>query len=158
MVGAPQNEQAGAAGQSGGQVRPGGKPGGGAAGGPMGNPAAVAAAAGNMLQKQALQQLMQTLRSPQTPEQHQQILSILQSNPQLMAAFIKQRQQQLQASGGNPQQLQHMLTQQNAAAQQQPHPARMDIQGGMLNQGQPGLNQVPGGPGQPMTQQQQQYQ
>lgn len=62
----------------------------------------------------------------------------------------------MQASGGNPpQQLQHMLTQQNAGAQQQPHAARMAMQSGMLNQGQPGLNQVPGGPGQPMTQQQQ---
>lgn len=54
----------------------------------MGNPASAA----NVLQKQALQQLMQTLRSPQSPEQQQQILSILKANPQLMAAFIKQRQ------------------------------------------------------------------
>lgn len=42
--------------------------------------------------KQALQQLMQTLKSPHSLEQQQQILSILKSNPQLMAAFIKQRQ------------------------------------------------------------------
>ena len=42
--------------------------------------------------KQALQQLMQTLRSPSTPEQQSQILQILKSNPPLMAAFIKQRQ------------------------------------------------------------------
>lgn len=46
----------------------------------------------NAMQKQALQQLMQTLRSPQSPEQQQQILTILKQNPQLMAAFIKQRQ------------------------------------------------------------------
>ncbi|KAJ8981154.1 hypothetical protein NQ317_013819 [Molorchus minor] len=46
----------------------------------------------NMMQKQALQQLMQTLRSPQSAEQQQTILAILKSNPQLMAAFIKQRQ------------------------------------------------------------------
>lgn len=45
-----------------------------------------------MMHKQALQQLMQTLRSPQSPDQQQQILQILKSNPQLMAAFIKQRQ------------------------------------------------------------------
>lgn len=45
-----------------------------------------------MMQKQALQQLMQTLRSPQSPDQQQQILQILKANPQLMAAFIKQRQ------------------------------------------------------------------
>lgn len=49
-------------------------------------------APGNMMQKQALQQLMATLRSPQSAEQQQQILTILKSNPQLMAAFIKQRQ------------------------------------------------------------------
>lgn len=46
----------------------------------------------SIIHKQALQQLMNTLRSPQSPEQQQQILSILKSNPQLMAAFIKQRQ------------------------------------------------------------------
>lgn len=43
--------------------------------------------------KQALQQLMQTLKSPSSgPEQQHQILQILKANPQLMAAFIKQRQ------------------------------------------------------------------
>lgn len=47
----------------------------------------------SMMHKQALQQLMQTLRSPQNPDQQQQILQILKANPQLMAAFIKQRQQ-----------------------------------------------------------------
>lgn len=53
----------------------------------------INAPAGNIPQKQqALQQLMQTLRSPQSAEQQQQILQILKSNPQLMAAFIKQRQ------------------------------------------------------------------
>lgn len=40
----------------------------------------------------ALQQLMVTLRSPTTPDQQAQILSILKSHPPLMAAFIKQRQ------------------------------------------------------------------
>lgn len=62
------------------------------------NQGAVRPGAGNItnpqsaMQKQALQQLMQTLRSPHSPEQQQQILSILKANPQLMAAFIKQRQ------------------------------------------------------------------
>lgn len=42
--------------------------------------------------KQALQQLMMTLKNPTNPEQNLQILQILKSNPQLMAAFIKQRQ------------------------------------------------------------------
>lgn len=159
MGGGPPNVQTGAGVQPG-AVRPGGVAGGaGAPGGAMGNPAAAAAAAGNMHQKQALQQLMQTLRSPHSPDQQQQILTILKSNPQLMAAFIKQRQQvqQMQASGGNPppQQLQHMLSQ-NPVGQQ--HPNRLAMQGNMLNPGQPGLNQVPGGPGQSMAQSQQQQQ
>jgi len=46
--------------------------------------------AGNM-HKHALQQLMQTLKSPTSAEQQNQILQILKSNPPLMAAFIKQR-------------------------------------------------------------------
>lgn len=47
----------------------------------------------NAPQKQALQQLMQTLKSPASgPEQQAQLLQILKANPQLMAAFIKQRQ------------------------------------------------------------------
>ncbi|XP_044018389.1 histone lysine acetyltransferase CREBBP-like [Aphidius gifuensis] len=49
----------------------------------------------NMLSKQSLQQLLQVLRSPSTPEQQSQILQILKSNPPLMVAFIKQRQQQI---------------------------------------------------------------
>ncbi|XP_014253868.1 CREB-binding protein isoform X3 [Cimex lectularius] len=64
------------------------------------------------VQKQALQQLLQTLRSPTTPEQQQQILHILKTNPQLMAAFIKQRQQQ--------QQQQQQQNQQAGAQQAQP--------------------------------------
>lgn len=44
--------------------------------------------------KAAIAQLMATLKNPQAgPEQQQQLLSILKANPQLMAAFIKQRQQ-----------------------------------------------------------------
>lgn len=41
-------------------------------------------------QQQALQQLLRTLKSPNTPAQQQQVLDILKSNPPLMAAFIKQ--------------------------------------------------------------------
>uniref|UniRef100_A0A672T5P4 histone acetyltransferase n=1 Tax=Sinocyclocheilus grahami TaxID=75366 RepID=A0A672T5P4_SINGR len=48
------------------------------------------AAAGNLPQG-ALQDLLRTLRSPSSPPQQQQVLNILRSNPQLMAAFIKQR-------------------------------------------------------------------
>ncbi|GFT06941.1 CREB-binding protein [Trichonephila clavipes] len=54
---------------------------------------------------QALQQLLQTLKSPTSPQQQQQVLSILKSNPQLMAAFIKQRTAQQQQQ----QQQQQML-------------------------------------------------
>ncbi|EZA49929.1 Histone acetyltransferase [Ooceraea biroi] len=43
------------------------------------------------MNKHALQQLMQTLKSPASAEQQNQILQILKSNPPLMAAFIKQR-------------------------------------------------------------------
>lgn len=65
-----------------------------AAGGirPPGGAGAPMNTAGNSMQKQALAQLMQTLRSPQSAEQQDRILSILKANPQLMAAFIKQRQ------------------------------------------------------------------
>jgi hypothetical protein len=42
--------------------------------------------------KEALQQLMATLKSPASgPDQQKQITQILKSNPQLMAVFIKER-------------------------------------------------------------------
>ncbi len=44
----------------------------------------------------ALHQLLQTLREPSTSEQQQQVVTILRSNPQLMAAFVKQRKNLLQ--------------------------------------------------------------
>ncbi|CAH1390893.1 unnamed protein product [Nezara viridula] len=75
--------------------RPGMLPGGGSAMPP--GAAAVPAMRGQAqtpaVQKQVLQQLLQTLKNPTTPDQQQQILHILKTNPQLMAAFIKQRQQ-----------------------------------------------------------------
>jgi len=37
-----------------------------------------------------LQRLLQTLKSPSSPQQQQQVLNILKSNPQLMATFLKQ--------------------------------------------------------------------
>ncbi|XP_028670118.2 CREB-binding protein isoform X2 [Erpetoichthys calabaricus] len=46
----------------------------------------------------ALQDLLRTLKSPSSPQQQQQVLNILKSNPQLMAAFIKQRTAKYQAS------------------------------------------------------------
>lgn len=47
----------------------------------------------NVAQKQAVQQLLQTLKNNPGPEQQQQLLQLLKASPQLMAAFIKQRQQ-----------------------------------------------------------------
>uniref|UniRef100_A0A3P8WIV3 histone acetyltransferase n=1 Tax=Cynoglossus semilaevis TaxID=244447 RepID=A0A3P8WIV3_CYNSE len=44
----------------------------------------------------ALQELLRTLKSPSSPQQQQQVLNILKSNPHLMAAFIKQRTAQWQ--------------------------------------------------------------
>lgn len=62
-------------------------------GGMLNQQGAQGGALPNTPPKQALQQLMQTLKSPQSgPEQQHQILQILKANPQLMAAFIKQRQ------------------------------------------------------------------
>ncbi|KAL1005748.1 hypothetical protein UPYG_G00063490 [Umbra pygmaea] len=55
----------------------------------------------------ALQDLLRTLKSPSSPQQQQQVLNILKSNPQLMAAFIKQRTAKYHAS--NPQQQSGML-------------------------------------------------
>lgn len=74
--------------------------------------------------QQALQNLLRTLRSPSSPLQQQQVLSILHANPQLLAAFIKQR----------------------AAKYANPNPQPLPGQPGMT-QGQPGL-QPPTMPGQ----------
>ncbi|XP_037871053.1 histone lysine acetyltransferase CREBBP isoform X3 [Bombyx mori] len=88
------------------------------------------------MHQKALQQLMATLRSPSSHNQQQEILQILKSNPPLMAAFIKQRQnaqnQQAGVGGvgsvggvcGVPQQqapLQHMMQPQQQQRLQQMH-------------------------------------
>ncbi|XP_072125314.1 CREB-binding protein [Mobula birostris] len=52
----------------------------------------------NSVPPNALQDLLRTLKSPSSPQQQQQVLNILKSNPQLMAAFIKQRTAKYQAS------------------------------------------------------------
>jgi E1A/CREB-binding protein len=66
----------------------------GMVGGPVRAPAGPVGSGGigTVHPQKALQQLMVTLRSPASQEQQQHILQILKSNPQLMAAFIKQRQ------------------------------------------------------------------
>ncbi|XP_066511309.1 CREB-binding protein-like [Hoplias malabaricus] len=56
----------------------------------------------------ALQDLLRTLKSPSSPQQQQQVLNILKSNPQLMAAFIKQRTAKYHASQPQQQQQQAM--------------------------------------------------
>ncbi|XP_063635647.1 histone acetyltransferase p300-like [Cydia splendana] len=64
--------------------------------------AAGAGGAAPQMHQKALQQLMATLRSPTSHNQQQEILQILKSNPPLMAAFIKQRQNaQNQQAAGN---------------------------------------------------------
>nr|XP_046272094.1 CREB binding protein b isoform X2 [Scatophagus argus] len=62
----------------------------------------------------ALQELLRTLKSPSSPQQQQQVLNILKSNPHLMAAFIKQRTAKYQAN--QPQQQQQQTQQQNPQA------------------------------------------
>ncbi|XP_029015864.1 CREB binding protein b isoform X2 [Betta splendens] len=74
---------------------------------------------GNIAQS-ALQDLLRTLKSPSSPQQQQQVLNILKSNPHLMAAFIKQRTAKYQAN--QPQQQQ---------AQQQNPQAMLGSQAGM---------------------------
>ncbi|XP_037113002.1 CREB binding protein b isoform X1 [Syngnathus acus] len=64
----------------------------------------------------ALQELLRTLKSPSSPQQQQQVLNILKSNPQLMAAFIKQRTAKYQAS--QPSQPQQQQNPQSMAAMQ----------------------------------------
>ncbi|XP_022538658.2 histone acetyltransferase p300 isoform X1 [Astyanax mexicanus] len=62
---------------------------------------AAGGAAGGLPQG-ALQDLLRTLRSPSSPQQQQQVLNILRSNPQLMAAFIKQRVHKYKGGAGGP--------------------------------------------------------
>ncbi|AWP18596.1 putative histone acetyltransferase p300-like isoform 2 [Scophthalmus maximus] len=59
-------------------------------------------AAGGNIPQAALQDLLRTLRSPSSPLQQQQVLNILRSNPQLMAAFIKQRASKYKGGPGGP--------------------------------------------------------
>ncbi|XP_071648710.1 histone acetyltransferase p300-like isoform X2 [Temnothorax longispinosus] len=104
--------------------------------GPVGQ---VGPQGGIILQKHGLQQLMQTLKSLLTPDQQNQTLQILKSNPLLIVAFIKQRQQPGQHGGGvggplgpnQPQQqqpgLQHMISQQQQP-QHQAQPMAMGAQ------------------------------
>ncbi|XP_022235676.1 CREB-binding protein-like isoform X2 [Limulus polyphemus] len=72
---------------------------------------------------QGLPQLLQMLKSPTSPQQQQQVLQILKTNPQLMAYFIKQRTAQQQAQKQQQQQQQMMVTSQgNIVGTPQPVP------------------------------------
>uniref|UniRef100_A0A8C1CNQ9 histone acetyltransferase n=1 Tax=Cyprinus carpio carpio TaxID=630221 RepID=A0A8C1CNQ9_CYPCA len=108
----------------------------------------------------ALQDLLRTLKSPSSPQQQQQVLNILKSNPHLMAAFIKQRTAKYQASQPqqqNPQSdslnirprlpkgqpgMQNMAAMQTGPVQrpvmppQQPQPAATQAMGALGSQGQ----------------------
>ena len=87
--------------------------------GPSSQPQALSVPVGNIRAgtpiPQVLQQLLATLKSPQTPQAQSEVLQILKSHPQLMAAFIKQRQQ------GQQQQQQ----QQQAQGQQGMNPGQL---------------------------------
>ncbi|CAG5897786.1 unnamed protein product [Menidia menidia] len=86
----------------------------------------------------ALQELLRTLKSPSSPQQQQQVLSILKSNPHLMAAFIKQRTAKYQAS--QPQQQQQQQAQQQNPQAMLGTQAGMQAMAAMTNQGQrPGM-------------------
>ncbi|XP_072415805.1 CREB-binding protein-like isoform X1 [Chiloscyllium punctatum] len=78
----------------------------------------------------ALQDLLRTLKSPSSPQQQQQVLNILKSNPQLMAAFIKQRTAKYQANQPGMQSQPGMQPQPQPRMQQ----AGMHTQAGMQNQ------------------------
>ncbi|XP_052796528.1 histone lysine acetyltransferase CREBBP-like isoform X2 [Mya arenaria] len=66
---------------------------------------------------EALEQLLRTLKSPTSPQQQQQVIQILKSYPQLMAAFIKQRNPPGQQPGVMP------------PGQMQPRPNNPQMQG-----------------------------
>ncbi|XP_074552379.1 histone acetyltransferase p300 isoform X2 [Halichoeres trimaculatus] len=75
---------------------------GGGATGVSGAAGAQGITAGGNIPQAALQDLLRTLRSPSSPLQQQQVLNILRSNPQLMAAFIKQRASKYKGGPGGP--------------------------------------------------------
>lgn len=112
-------------------------------------------------QSEAMQQLLQTLKSPNTPQQQQQVMQILKSYPQLLAAVIKQRnlqgqghqqmgqrppnQQMPMANMQQPNQAmtpqQEMLWQQRLRLQQQQQQQQQQMAG--QQQGIPGQFQPP---------------
>ncbi|XP_071976259.1 CREB-binding protein isoform X1 [Engystomops pustulosus] len=94
----------------------------------------------------ALQDLLRTLKSPSSPQQQQQVLNILKSNPQLMAAFIKQRTAKYAANqpGMQPQQAPQQPPQQPGMhpqpGLQNMNPMQVGVQRPNVPQQQPGMN------------------
>uniref|UniRef100_A0A8C0JEZ2 histone acetyltransferase n=1 Tax=Chelonoidis abingdonii TaxID=106734 RepID=A0A8C0JEZ2_CHEAB len=82
------------------------------------------------LPQAALQNLLRTLRSPSSPMQQQQVLNILHSNPQLLAAFIKQRAAKYAVSQ-NPQGMPGQPGMPQSQPGLQPQPAMQGQQGGV---------------------------
>ena len=67
-----------------------------------------------------LQELLYTLESPNSPQKDAKVLSILKQHPQLLASFIKHRQQRQEAQQQQQQQQQHHEQQQNIFQQLPP--------------------------------------
>ncbi|XP_073504360.1 CREB-binding protein isoform X2 [Phyllobates terribilis] len=94
----------------------------------------------------ALQDLLRTLKSPSSPQQQQQVLNILKSNPQLMAAFIKQRTAKYVANqpGMQPQQAPQQPQQQPGMhpqpSLQNMNPMQVGVQRPNVPQQQPGMS------------------
>ncbi|XP_075035519.1 CREB-binding protein isoform X3 [Mixophyes fleayi] len=94
----------------------------------------------------ALQDLLRTLKSPSSPQQQQQVLNILKSNPQLMAAFIKQRTAKYVANqpGMQPQQAPQQPPQQPGMhpqpGLQNMSPMQVGVQRSSVPQQQPGMS------------------
>ncbi|XP_077305392.1 CREB-binding protein isoform X1 [Lithobates pipiens] len=94
----------------------------------------------------ALQDLLRTLKSPSSPQQQQQVLNILKSNPQLMAAFIKQRTAKYVANqpGMQPQQAPQQPPQQPGMhpqpGLQSMNPMQVGVQRPNVPQQQPGMS------------------
>ncbi|XP_013791744.2 CREB-binding protein-like [Limulus polyphemus] len=84
---------------------------------------------------QGLPQLLQMLRLPSSPQQHQKVLQMLKTNPQLMAYFIKHRNAQQQQQ--QHQQQQHQQQQQQHQQQQQQQQMMVT---GQTSGAQPGIS------------------
>ncbi|XP_077686656.1 histone acetyltransferase p300 isoform X2 [Eretmochelys imbricata] len=113
------------------------------------------------LPQAALQNLLRTLRSPSSPMQQQQVLNILHSNPQLLAAFIKQRAAKYAVSQ-NPQGMPGQPGMPQGQPGLQPQPAMQGQQGGVHpNPAMQNMNPMQAGvqrPSMPQQTQQQQPQ